>query len=245
VEMFAADPQKSENFGRIINDSAWVRLNSIVEQSRGKIYVGGRTDKADKYIEPTILDYGTDGAGFDRCPAMQDEIFGPILPLLRYTNMEEDVVRRIRSLPTGKPLAMYVFAEDAKVVDTFTNRMTSGGLCINDTLMHIANADLPFGGVGQSGMGSYHGERSVKCFSHEKAVLTKYSALDQNPLLKWALAARYPPWDDTRKFLAAIVTNPGLSGIKEVLEGPWGTRLMMVILFLIVKRALGLRLVRD
>ena len=154
-------------------------------------------------------------------------------------------MRRVRDLPTGKPLAMYLFSEDAKMVDAVTRRLTSGGLCINDTLMHIANADLPFGGVGSSGMGSYHGERSVKCFSHEKAVLTKYSVLDQNPLLKWALAARYPPWDDLRKFLATVITNPAFAAAKEHLEGPWGTRAMILIVLLVIKRVLGLRIVRD
>jgi len=245
VEMFSADPQKSENFGRIINESAWERLNEILQKSRSNIYVGGRSDKSDKYIEPTIVDYGTDGAAFDNCAAMQDEIFGPILPVLRFRDFEQDVIKRIRNLPTGKPLAMYLFSEDQKLVDSVTRRLTSGGLCINDTLMHIANADLPFGGVGASGMGSYHGERSVKCFSHEKAVLTKYSALDQNPLLKWALAARYPPWDSTRKALATVVTNPALAGIKEHLESPLGTRVLLFVLAVLIGRRLGFRITRD
>jgi len=245
VEMFSANPQQSENFGRIINESAWERLNTILDKSRDKIYVGGRSDKADKYIEPSLLDYGTDGKAFDNCAAMQDEIFGPILPILRFKDFEQDVVQRIRNLPTGKPLAMYVFAEDPKVVDTATCRLTSGGLCINDTLMHIANADLPFGGVGASGMGSYHGERSMKCFSHEKAVLTKYSMLDSNPVLAPVLAARYPPWNDTRKFLATIVTNPTLAGIREQLESPLATKVMLLLLVVFVGRRLGFRIVRD
>ena len=152
---------------------------------------------------------------------------------------------RIRNLPTGKPLAMYVFAEDQKIVDAVTHRLTSGGMCVNDTLMHIANADLGFGGVGASGMGSYHGERSMKAFSHEKTVVTKYSAIDQNPMLKWALAARYPPWDATRKKLAVVVTNPALAAIKEQLENPTVSRLLLLLLVLLVGRRLGFRITRD
>ena len=82
VEMFSSDVQKTENFGRIINESAFDRLKAIIDQSRDKIFVGGKTDRADKFVEPTILDYGTDGEAFDNCPAMHDEIFGPIVSSL-------------------------------------------------------------------------------------------------------------------------------------------------------------------
>jgi aldehyde dehydrogenase (NAD+) len=245
VEMFSSDVQNSENFGRVINVAAFDRLKAIIDASRDKIYVGGKTDREDKFVDPTILDYGTDVDAFNNCAAMQDEIFGPILPVFRFKDFERDVIQRIRDLPTGKPLALYLFAEDSKLVDTVTRRTTSGGLCINDALMHIANADLPFGGVGASGMGAYHGFRSMKAFSHEKAVLTKYSFLDQNPALKWALAARYPPFTDTRKFLATVVTNPQLAALKEQLEHPTVLRVLLLALVVLVGRRMGFRLTRG
>jgi len=220
-------------------------LNELLNQSRDKIYVGGKSDKADKYIEPTIIDFGTDAAAFDSAAVMQDEIFGPILPVFRFKDFEKDVIKRVRHLPTGKPLALYLLAEDQKLVDMVTRRTTCGGMCVNDCLMHIANADLPFGGVGASGMGSYHGERSMKSFSHEKAVLTKYSWIDQNPLVKPALAARYPPWTEARKFLATVITAPAFAAIKEHIESPTGTKLMLLLLVILLGRKLGFRVVRD
>lgn len=164
--------------------------------------------------------------------------------MYRYRDFERDVIQRIRDLPTGKPLALYVFAEDPNIVEQVTRRTTSGGLCVNDALMHIANTDLPFGGVGASGMGSYHGFRSMKAFSHEKAVLVKYSALDQNPLLKWALAARYPPFDSTRKWLAGVVTNPTLNALKENLENPSVLRMIMILVIVLVARRMGFTITR-
>ena len=245
VEYYSEDVQKSEFFGRVINKDAFERLRRIIESSKDRIVIGGKTDSADKFVEPTILDYGTDSKAFDESPAMADEIFGPIFPMLRFQDFEKDVIERIRDLKTGKPLALYCFTEDSRVAETVTHRTYSGGLCINDTLMHIANADLPFGGVGSSGMGSYHGFRSFKAFSHEKAVLTKYSFLDQNPLLKGALAARYPPYTPARKFLGKVVTNPMLASFQETLDSPGFQRLLLLLLLIFVGRSFGFRVTRD
>lgn len=207
AEMHSTNVQQSDTFGRIINHAAFDRLKGILDESQKEIYLGGKTDREDKFVEPTVLDYGTDGAKFDQSAAMRDELFGPILPVLRYKNFESDVIQRIRSLPTGKPLALYLFTENAKTVEQITTRTSCGGMCVNDTLMHIANSELPFGGVGPSGMGSYHGFRSFKSFSHEKAVLTKYSWVDENPALKWALNARYPPYTPGRMTLVGLLSN--------------------------------------
>lgn len=245
AEFYTTDAQKSECFGRIINDSAWERLNGIIEKSKDKIIVGGKTDKTDRFIAPTILDYGTDANAFDSCAAMQDELFGPILPVFRFRDYEKDVIQRIRDLPTGKPLALYIFAQDKERIDMTTRRLTSGGMCVNDVLVHIVNADLGFGGVGASGMGSYHGERSMKAFSHEKTVVTKYPSMDQSPALKWVLDARFPPWNSTRKSLVGVVTNPTLSVIKEYMESPNFSRLVLALLVVLIARKLGFRLVRD
>ena len=119
------------------------------------------------------MDFGGDIEAFGRAEIMQDEIFGPLLPCVRYTDLE-DVIQFIRRLNTGKPLALYCFATNAKVIQQVKTRTTSGGLVINDCLMHLANHELPFGGVGNSGMGAYHGERSFNAFTHEKVCVCVY-----------------------------------------------------------------------
>merc|ERR1711904_209095 len=157
----------------------------------------------------------------------------------------EDVVAFIRRLPTGKPLACYCYARDAKVIDTISRRTTSGGLCINDSVMHLANHELPFGGVGESGMGSYHGEHSFKTFTHQKAVLRKYPAIDEMPLLKQLLAARFPPYTSFRKLaikifsmrFMSIAVNPPLEKLFRFL--------LRVFLLVIGLRVFGYRVSID
>merc|ERR1711920_628591 len=151
-------------------------------------------------------DFGSDLAAFRAHPIMQDENFGPLLPCVRYTDLE-DVISTIRTLPTGKPLALYCYARDNAVIDTVSRRTTSGGLVINDSLMHLANSELPFGGVGKSGMGTSHGHYSFKAFTHEKAVLQKYPAIDELPIMKQLLAARFPPYTNLKEILLKIFTN--------------------------------------
>lgn len=205
-QFYSEDAQKTEWFGRCINAAAFKRLQGILQASERRVYCGGKADAADKYIEPTVLDYGADLAAFAACEAMQDENFGPILPVARFTDLEQ-VVAMVKRLPTGKPLALYAFSSDAKFVSAIKRRTTSGGLCINDVLMHMVNHDLPFGGVGASGMGSYHGHRSFLAFTHEKAVLHKSAALDQSPLLKPFLAARFPPYTPTKQRLVKFFAS--------------------------------------
>lgn len=245
AQLYSADPQKTEWFGRVINLSAFDRLKEIIEQSKHFIVHGGRVDRNEKYIEPTLLDYNQDGKAFDECPAMQDENFGPVLPILRYKDFEQDVIQRIRRLPTGKPLALYLFTEDSSISDQVVKRTSSGGMCINDAVMHIVNEDLPFGGVGNSGMGSYHGFRSFKAFSHEKALLTKYSAIDQLPLLKWALSARYPPFDKAKITLGKLVTNPTVGMITQKLQCPSLKLVLLCLMVALVGKTLGFRITRE
>jgi len=203
-EFYGADPQKSEWFGRCVNERAFKRLEAIVRGAPPSVvYSGGRTDAAERYIEPTVLDYGGDWRAFSSCEAMQDELFGPILPVCRYSDLEA-VVSFVKALPTGKPLALYCFATDSAVVEDVKRRTTSGGLCINDCVMHIANHDLPFGGVGASGMGSYHAHRSFLAFTHEKAVLSRSPAVDEYTVLKPLLAARFPPYAPHKQFLVKL-----------------------------------------
>lgn len=202
-EFYSKNPQTTEYYGRVINAKAFERLAGLLKNSKAAIKFGGAVDESERYIQPTVFDFGKDLKAFRDQEIMQDEIFGPLLPCARYSNIEE-VVQFVRSLPTGKPLACYCYSRDKAVIDTISQRTTSGGLCINDAVMHLANHELPFGGVGESGMGSYHGHHSFKCFTHEKAVLRKYPAIDEAPVMKQLLAARFPPYTTFRKLAIQI-----------------------------------------
>jgi acyl-CoA reductase-like NAD-dependent aldehyde dehydrogenase len=150
----------------IIENNYFLRLIAIIHK-HAKIVFGGKSDASERYLAPTCIDYGNDLVRFAKSDIMQDEIFGPIFPVCRYSKFE-DALQFARSLPTGKPLALYFFSQNQANIQAIKSRTTSGGLVINDVLMHLVNHDLPFGGVGASGMGSYHGERSFNTFTHEK-----------------------------------------------------------------------------
>ena len=139
-------------------------------QTHTQIAYGGATDRSDLYIQPTIL---TDVDM--KSEIMREEIFGPLLPVIPVKSIEE-AITFVNSRP--KPLALYVFSKTSSVQKKVTRATTSGGVCVNDTLFHIANPYLPFGGVGPSGMGAYHGEHGFQTFSHSKAILTKPTWLD-------------------------------------------------------------------
>lgn len=158
------------NYVRIINDRNVQRLSKLIDQS--KIYFGGKINEKQRIIEPTILT----SCDFD-CPSMQEEIFGPILPVLRYTSLDE-AINAIKSKP--KPLALYLFTNDRSVKTKVTRELSFGGGAINDAIMHITNHHLPFGGVGESGIGSYHGEAGFKTFSHYKSMLEKPLRFEPN-----------------------------------------------------------------
>ena len=180
---YGDDPQRSADYGRIVNARHHRRLAALL--GSGKVVVGGKLDESDRYIAPTVLrDVPADS------PVMADEIFGPILPVLSVGTIDE-AVSFINQRP--KPLALYVFAEDASVQQSVIDRTTSGGASVNHTWMHLANHDLPFGGVGESGMGAYHGRATFDVFSHKRSVLSKPTSLDA-PVM-------YPPYDDTKKKL--------------------------------------------
>ncbi len=155
------DAAQSEHYGRMVSSKAFERVAGYL--SEGKVLSGGHTDAATRYIEPTLLEVPN---GY--CRVMQEEIFGPVLPLLTFNDIEE-VVEFVTERP--HPLALYYFGEPQEGKKLLP-RLLSGGACINDTIMHIANEEMPFGGVGNSGMGRYHGYESFLCFSHRRAVLT-------------------------------------------------------------------------
>ena len=173
TKMLGPDIQKSPHYGRIVNDTMFDRLAPMLKE--GKIRAGGASDKADRYIAPTLLD-----AVPETAQCMQEEIFGPILPIIAFSDFKE-VQERIQSHET--PLAFYYFGNRKKGRQMIAESL-SGGACINDTLMHLGCQNLPFGGVGNSGMGSYHGHRSFQAFTHERGVFENVQSLD--PPLRYA-----------------------------------------------------------
>ncbi|KAI3345677.1 aldehyde dehydrogenase [Clostridium botulinum] len=169
-EFYGTDPEKSTDFGRIINEKHFKRIKNIIDNDKEFIVYGGKTNYKTNYIEPTIMDI----TSFE-CACMQEEIFGPILPVISYNELNE-VIRKTKKLP--KPLALYVFTNNKSIENKVLSEISSGGACVNDVITHLVNPNLPFGGVGSSGIGSYHGYNSFLTFSHEKSVLKKSDKLD-------------------------------------------------------------------
>ncbi|MGW2792742.1 aldehyde dehydrogenase family protein [Streptomyces sp. NPDC001251] len=161
--LFGADPQSSREFGRIVNERHFDRLAALLDS--GRTVTGGGTDRATKYIAPTVL------AGVDpKSPVMREEIFGPILPVITVADLGE-AIEFIND--RDKPLALYAFTESDRTRERLAAETSSGGLGFGLPLAHLTVSDLPFGGVGESGMGNYHGRYSIETFSHRKAVLSK------------------------------------------------------------------------
>lgn len=154
---------KNDNYVQIINDRNVERLSKMIHPD--KVFFGGKIDIKNRYIEPTILHNIT----FDDA-VMQEEIFGPILPVLTYDSLKS-AIEQVNALP--KPLSCYVFTKNRKDKQKILNQISFGGGAVNDAVMHITNTNLPFGGVGSSGIGNYHGEAGFKCFTHYKSVLDK------------------------------------------------------------------------
>jgi len=170
----------SGNFLQIINQENFERLENL--KKSGTIFFGGKSDKQQRYIQPTILtdiDFDSD--------VMQEEIFGPILPIIEYVEID-DAIKKVNKLP--RPLSCYIFTNSSKVKNEILNKISFGGGAINDAVMHITNPNLPFGGVGHSGMGSYHGESGFKTFSHFKSILDKPTWLE--------LPLKYAPYSKSK-----------------------------------------------
>lgn len=172
-ELLGDDPHKSEHFVRIVNDAAFERLKGYLAD--GEVVFGGKTDKGERYFSPTVLDHVSPDS-----PVMQDEIFGPIFPVQTFSSLDE-VIRFVSM--REKPLALYYFGSQG---DKVLKHTTSGGSCIDDVIMHIANENVPFGGVGMSGMGSYHHKRTFDVFTHYRSVISTPTWID--------LPFRYMPY---------------------------------------------------
>lgn len=184
---YGQNQQESPDYPRIINTRNWKRLMEMIDSQ--KLVFGGISDESDCYISPTLIDE-TDSNSL----VMKEEIFGPILPILTYET-ESDL--RLIISKYEKPLALYVFSDDKKFAKKIISEYSFGGGCINDTIVHFSNKRLPFGGVGHSGIGAYHGSLSFDVFSHKKGIVKKANWLD--------LPMRYAPYNDKLKSIKKLL----------------------------------------
>jgi aldehyde dehydrogenase (NAD+) len=186
-QFYGANAIESEHYGKIINDKQWLRITSYL--SEGEIVYGGKSDRDKLFIEPTIM------TGIHpNAKIMQDEIFGPILPILTYQSKEE-ALAIIQHNPN--PLAFYVFTENKTDEQYWLTNVPSGGACVNNATLHITNHDLPFGGRGFSGIGGYHGKSSFDTFTHLKSVLKTPTWIDPN--------FKYPPYTGKSWLLKKLI----------------------------------------
>ncbi len=188
VSQFGASPLDNPDYGKIINEKHFARVMGLIDKD--KVVIGGGGNAETLRIEPTVM---TDVTFNDA--VMGQEIFGPVLPVMTYKKFS-DVFDMLKNLP--KPLALYIFSGDKSRIDAVTSRLSFGGGCVNDTIIHLATSEMGFGGVGESGMGSYHGKEGFDAFSHTKSIVDKKTWLD--------LPMRYQPYKKSsekliRKFL--------------------------------------------
>lgn len=186
-EFYGENPAQSPDYGRIINNQHFNRLSQFLGD--GKIIVGGETNAESRYIAPTLLD----SVSWDDA-VMQEEIFGPILPILEYDELES-AIAQINNCP--KPLALYFFSQDQTKQNQVLQNTSTGGVTLNDTILHFVSTKLPFGGIGGSGMGAYHGKASFDTFTHNKSVTKRQFWLD--------LKLRYPPYANKLKFIQLLL----------------------------------------
>ncbi len=186
-EFYGNHPENSPDYARIISQKHFERLVNFLEN--GEIIIGGETKPSERYIAPTLID----NISLED-PIMQEEIFGPLLPIIEYSDIAE-AIALINSRP--KPLALYLFSQNKTLQKRVLQETSSGGVCINDTVMQCGVSSLPFGGVGDSGIGNYHGKASFDTFSHDKSVLQNSFWLD----LKW----RYAPYEGKLSFIKRLL----------------------------------------
>ena len=180
VAQFGENPLENADYGKIITKKHFDRITSLIDEK--KVCFGGQTDADSLRISPTVMDNVT------RADAvMSEEIFGPILPIMTFSDLDA-LIDDINSHP--HPLALYMFSEDKKAVEKVTSLCQFGGGCVNDTIIHLATTEMGFGGVGESGMGSYHGEEGFNCFTHKKSIVDKSTLFD--------MPVRYQPYTRTK-----------------------------------------------
>lgn len=185
-QMYGEAPLANEQYGKIINQKHFERLLDLIDPE--KLSIGGGNDPEKLKLEPTVLDHVLESDA-----VMQEEIFGPILPILTVDSMEE-AYAFVQSRP--RPLALYLFTRSRRIENYFVKNISFGGGCINDTIIHLATSHMGFGGVGNSGMGAYHGKKSFETFSHEKGIIKKYHWID--------LPMRYQPYSFWKSMLVRL-----------------------------------------
>lgn len=188
-KFYGENVMESPDYGRIINERQFDRLASMISKEWPQIIYGGDVDTAKLFIEPTLLE----GVTWES-PSMEDEIFGPILPIMEYDHLGE-VLHRIRQLP--KPLSAYMFTENEQAANYFIESLPFGGGCINDTVSHVGNTNLPFGGVGSSGVNAYHGKASFDVFTHAKAMMRRSTKIPMRLAL--------PPYENKLKLVKPLI----------------------------------------
>jgi len=198
---YGAEPKESKDVSRMINERHCKRVADLLDDKSIEVVVGGKAtvDVQQRYIAPTVVRCGP------QAKVMQDEIFGPVLPVLTVKSMD-DAIRFVNE--HDKPLALYVFTENSQFAKDCLERTSSGGACVNDIAMHVGNSHLPFGGVGPSGMGAYHGKAGFDAFSHKKSVYVKYGG---DPSL------RFPPYTENKLKWIRRLRNLSLGSLKKPL----------------------------
>lgn len=184
--MYGQDPLDNEGYVRMVNQKHFERVTGLIDQS--KVVFGGKGDRSTLKIQPTVLDNVS-----PEDPVMQEEIFGPVLPVLTFEDVRE-ALDFVNSRP--RPLALYLFSREKSTQELFLRRASFGGGCINDTIIHLATSRMPFGGVGASGMGGYHGRDSFNTFSHQKSIVKKSTLID--------LPVRYAPYTPVKDKLLRL-----------------------------------------
>ena len=185
-KQYGERPLENRNFGKIINEKHFERICGLIDEK--KVVLGGKANRDTLQIEPTVMD----GVEWDDA-VMQEEIFGPVMPILTYEKLE-DVVQLLGG--KAKPLALYIFSEKKENIELITSRCAFGGGCVNDTIIHLATSGMGFGGVGESGMGAYHGKVGFDAFSHTKSIVDKKTWMD--------LPMRYQPYKGLYRKLLAL-----------------------------------------
>ena len=183
VRQYGERPLENPAYGKMVNRKHFDRVRGLIDPAR--VVLGGAADEKALKIEPTIMDKAT-----PRDPVMGEEIFGPVLPVIAFDTLDE-AIDLVRSRPT--PLALYLFSQDRATQRRVMREVPFGGGCVNDTIMHLATSHMGFGGMGASGMGSYHGRKSFETFTHEKSILGKATFVDA-PL-------RYQPYSSWKSKL--------------------------------------------
>ena len=175
-KQFGKSPLDNKNYGKIINEKHFNRIQNLIDPA--KIVCGGNARPETLQIEPTVMDQVT----FEDA-VMQEEIFGPVMPVLTFNSIDE-VIRNVNSM--AHPLALYIFAQEKAICEKIASECGFGGGCINDVIIHLATSEMPYGGFGESGMGSYHGQKGFETFSHYKSIVDKKTWID--------LPMRYQPY---------------------------------------------------